>query len=182
MKNFLLLFIVTVFGVSSAYAGTAVVNTPGDGFLALRSEPSAVQGIRLEKIPHATSIVLGECANTSATENWCKTTYQGQTGWVLDKYIIKEHSGLETNYSEINSILRTVKKECPPIWCKSKIRKIIGSYASVIFICKKKECENDLAFLKKNGSEWVLVDQGTGVTSEDLIRYGFPIDVARELE
>jgi len=69
---------------------TGVVNTPGDGFLALRSEPSANQGSRLFKIPHATSLNIGECVSNSRAEHWCKTTYQGQTGWVLDRYIIKE--------------------------------------------------------------------------------------------
>ncbi len=66
------------------------VNSPGDGFLALRSEPSVSAGARLAKIPHGTPIELGNCTpNTSGSGNWCRANYGGQSGWVLDRYIAK---------------------------------------------------------------------------------------------
>ena len=90
MKKAIIPLLMSAITTSLAFGETVVVNTPGDGFLALRSEPSAKQGIRLDKIPHASFLSLGECVVTSATEHWCKTTYQGQNGWVLDRYVIKE--------------------------------------------------------------------------------------------
>ncbi len=66
----------------------AVVNTPGDGFLALRSEPTIKSGKRLAKIPHGTTIRLGVCQPASDGSAWCQTTYNGVTGWVLDRYLL----------------------------------------------------------------------------------------------
>lgn len=37
------------------------VNSPGDGFLALRSAPSSETGSRLAKIPHGTAFTIGAC-------------------------------------------------------------------------------------------------------------------------
>jgi hypothetical protein len=61
----------------SAYADTATVNTPGDGFLALRSEPSTKQGVRPGKIPHGTLLDLGGCVRHSATQRWCIPSTRG---------------------------------------------------------------------------------------------------------
>ncbi len=66
----------------------AVVNTPGDGFLALRSEPTIKSGKRLAKIPHGTKISLGDCQPASDGSHWCQTTYNGVTGWVFDRYLL----------------------------------------------------------------------------------------------
>ena len=66
----------------------ATVNSPGDGFLALRSNPNTNMGSRLLKIPHATDLVLGECVSTSESGRWCKTSYQGQNGWVSSRYLL----------------------------------------------------------------------------------------------
>jgi len=63
------------------------VNTPGDGFLALRSEPSAKTGVRLAKIPHGTQLSLGTCTPSSKGSNWCQASYNGFNGWVLDQYV-----------------------------------------------------------------------------------------------
>lgn len=61
---------------------TASVNTPGDGFLALRSEPSIRCGKRLLKIPHNTVLTLDECVTSEADGRWCRTGFQGEVGWV----------------------------------------------------------------------------------------------------
>lgn len=71
-----------------ACAELATVNTPGDGFLSLRSDPGTRSGVRLLKIPHGTALELGTCLPTPDGSHWCQTRYAGQTGWVLDKYLI----------------------------------------------------------------------------------------------
>lgn len=70
----------------------AVVNTPGDGFLALRNEPTIKSGRRLAKIPHGTPLQLGVCQPTSVGSHWCQTTYNGVTGWVLDRYLLPNNA------------------------------------------------------------------------------------------
>lgn len=72
--------------------GPVMINTPGDGFLALRSEPTTKSGRRLAKIPHGTQIWLGECRSASNGAHWCQTTFQGFTGWVLDRYVVSIES------------------------------------------------------------------------------------------
>jgi hypothetical protein len=67
----------------------ATVNSPGDGFLALRSEPSVRSGSRLARIPHKTVIELSGCTPDPAGGNWCRTRYGGQSGWVLDLYVVR---------------------------------------------------------------------------------------------
>lgn len=74
-------------GSQQQYPNVARVHTPGDGFLALRSEPSAQEGFRLNKIPHGTSVTLESCAPSNIRYHWCRTTYQGQSGWVFDRYL-----------------------------------------------------------------------------------------------
>jgi len=71
---------------------TRIVNTPVDGFLSLRSEPSTSQGKRLLKIPHGTLLQAGDCVSTTRAQRWCRTTYQGQSGWVLDRYLTSGNS------------------------------------------------------------------------------------------
>ena len=61
---------------------TAVVNTPGDGFLSVRSEPSTQQGERLAKIPNGTELALDDYVRPSATQRRCRVVSQGQEGWV----------------------------------------------------------------------------------------------------
>lgn len=72
-------------GVSSI----ATVHTPGDGFLALRSEPTIRRGKRLLKIPHATVLTLSECVTPPGDGRWCRTTFQGQVGWVFERYLVR---------------------------------------------------------------------------------------------
>ncbi len=75
---------------SSACIGSrlnAIVNSPDDGFLALRSNPSSKNGRLLIKIPHSTRLVLGECLPISGNEKWCKATYDNKNGWVSARYV-----------------------------------------------------------------------------------------------
>jgi Bacterial SH3 domain len=79
-------------GFSSDDLPTARVNSPADGFLALRSEPDAETGERLAQIPHGTVITLENCEKEkvkigSRTGRWCMVTYRGQTGWVFDAWL-----------------------------------------------------------------------------------------------
>lgn len=71
---------------------TARANSPGDGFLALRSEPSSETGERIAKIPHgATMTVLGCPKSSNAGKmsgHWCQVIYNGQSGWAFDAYMI----------------------------------------------------------------------------------------------
>ncbi len=68
--------------------GRAVrANSPGDGFLALRSAPSSQTGQRILKIPHGATIVLGECLSSSGKGRWCRTSYGGYSGWVYDAFV-----------------------------------------------------------------------------------------------
>ncbi|MEZ5308244.1 MAG: hypothetical protein R2684_13950 [Pyrinomonadaceae bacterium] len=73
----------------------ARVNSPKDGFLALRSHPDSERGQRLTKIPHNAVIVIGACQSKpirigSKTGRWCRTAYAGKIGWVFDAWLIKE--------------------------------------------------------------------------------------------
>ena len=68
---------------------TARVHTPGDGFLALRSEPTIRSGRRVLKIPHGTLVTLGECVSRPNDGRWCRTSFKGQSGWVFDRYLVR---------------------------------------------------------------------------------------------
>ena len=71
---------------------TARVNSPADGFLALRSEPDAETGERLAQIPHGSVVTLENCEKQKVkignrSGRWCMVTYEGQTGWVSDAWL-----------------------------------------------------------------------------------------------
>ena len=68
-------------------ADTATVNTPGDGFLALRSEPSIRRGGRLDKVPHGTVLTLDECRTWPQDGRWCRTRFRDRTGWAFERYL-----------------------------------------------------------------------------------------------
>ena len=71
---------------------TARVNSPGDGFLALRTLPNSEIGERILKIPHASIISVGACGPlvtpAKRSGRWCQATYDGYKGWVFDAYLI----------------------------------------------------------------------------------------------
>lgn len=71
---------------------TARVNSPNDGFLALRDKPDADYGVRLAKIPHGTVVTLEDCQRqrvtiSGRTGRWCMVTFDGTTGWVFDAWL-----------------------------------------------------------------------------------------------
>lgn len=73
--------------------GYARVNSPRDGFLALRSEPSADRGIRAEKIPHGKTIRLHSCGKLTVVGGrkgrWCQVVYRDYIGFAFDAYLIR---------------------------------------------------------------------------------------------
>lgn len=71
---------------------TATVNSPSDGFLALRNLPSADIGDRIAKIPHGSTIKVLTCSDQSVnvgsrSGHWCLVTYRTQSGWVFDAWL-----------------------------------------------------------------------------------------------
>ena len=71
---------------------TARVNSPGDGFLALRTFPSSDVGTRILQIPHGALVTVGGCLNSIRTGNktgrWCRASYNGYSGWVFDAFLV----------------------------------------------------------------------------------------------
>lgn len=71
------------------------VDSPRDGYLALKSEPCiAPCGRTLFKIPHGTTLSLGTCKDNFEMADrrrgrWCYTSYAGQTGWVFDGFVTR---------------------------------------------------------------------------------------------
>lgn len=75
----------------SGYA-TAKVNSPNDGFLALRSQPSVETGAQLLKIPHGATVVLNNCEKITVkidgrNGRWCAVEYAGKDGWVFSAWL-----------------------------------------------------------------------------------------------
>ncbi len=71
---------------------SVLINSPNDGFLALRSAPNHKTGTILAKIPHAATIVIGSCQNQKVkigknSGHWCRTTYNGVNGWIFDAFV-----------------------------------------------------------------------------------------------
>ena len=70
---------------------TARVNSPGDGFLAMREEPDADSPM-LARIPHGSTVTLENCEKQKTTISgksgrWCMVTYGDETGWVFDAWL-----------------------------------------------------------------------------------------------
>ncbi len=71
----------------------ARVNSPNDGFLALRSSPGAKDGNQVLQIPHGAIVAVGDCQGYITTAGrrggrWCKVYYAGQQGWAFDAFLI----------------------------------------------------------------------------------------------
>lgn len=70
---------------------TARANSPGDGFLALRSEPNSETGYRVAKIPHGANLTVLGCPKSSNVGKmpgrWCQVVYDGQIGWAFDAFM-----------------------------------------------------------------------------------------------
>lgn len=71
---------------------TARANSPRDGFLALRDEPSSTSGYQIAKIPHGASLTVIACPKSSSVGKtagrWCQVVYNGQPGWAFDAFMI----------------------------------------------------------------------------------------------
>lgn len=69
----------------------ATVNSPNDGFLALRTMPSSDIGERITKIPDGATITVGFCGPVmpamKPSGRWCQARYNGSFGWVFDAYL-----------------------------------------------------------------------------------------------
>lgn len=75
-------------------AGTpARVNSPGDGFLALRTAPNTKTGERIVKIPHGVIVNIVGCRGIVTGKKkrgrWCQVEYNGQKGWAFDAYLVR---------------------------------------------------------------------------------------------
>jgi hypothetical protein len=70
-----------------SFPAYVTVNSPRDGFLALRSEPSAAVGFRVAAIPHNSQIMLEGCQPQPPGARWCRASYGGLSGWVFDQYV-----------------------------------------------------------------------------------------------
>lgn len=75
-------------------SGTAArVSSPGDGFLALRSEPNSDTGYRILQIPHGATVKILGCQGFTEkvggrTGRWCRINYDGYTGWAFDGWLV----------------------------------------------------------------------------------------------
>ena len=74
---------------------TARVNSPGDGFLALRDKPHAGFGNRLAKIPHGATVTIENCGPLQKrlggrVGRWCTVTWNNQTGYVFDAFLDRQ--------------------------------------------------------------------------------------------
>ena len=76
----------------STTTATARVDSPGDGFLALRTLPSSEMGDRILKIPHGSTVVIGACGPVitpvKRRGRWCQASYNGYDGWLFDAYLV----------------------------------------------------------------------------------------------
>jgi Bacterial SH3 domain. len=80
-------------GLNESGKVTARVAQTGDGFLALRTEPSVENGTRLEKIPSGAVVEIEDCQRNYQTISgkrgrWCLVTYEERLGWVFDAWLI----------------------------------------------------------------------------------------------
>lgn len=70
---------------------TARADSPRDGFLALRSEPSSETGYRIAQIPHGAQLTVLACPRPSNVGKmpgrWCQVVYNGQAGWAFDGFM-----------------------------------------------------------------------------------------------
>jgi hypothetical protein len=81
--------------VSQVVTGVATVNSPRDGYLALKSEPCVAPcGVTYVKIPHGTRINLESCKTAVELADrrpghWCYTSYGGVSGWIFDGFVTR---------------------------------------------------------------------------------------------
>lgn len=74
------------------FTAKGIVDSPGDGFLALRTTPDAERGIRIAKIPHGAEVKIMNCEKNAVvvggrSGRWCQVEYNGTNGWVFDAWL-----------------------------------------------------------------------------------------------
>ena len=66
------------------------VNSPGDGWLALRSGPNSGSRL-LVRIPHGSVVQVDYCGSVVRSGKlrgrWCEVVYKGRKGWSFDYYL-----------------------------------------------------------------------------------------------
>jgi len=69
---------------------TARVNSPSDGFLALRAAPDAETGAMILKIPQGSTVTVLSCLPKAPGKKgrWCRVDYNGNLGWAFDGLLI----------------------------------------------------------------------------------------------
>jgi len=71
---------------------TATVNSPRDGFLAIRSQPSEDYGERLAKVPHGSDVLVTSCLERQVqvagrSGRWCLVVWEDHAGWAFDGFL-----------------------------------------------------------------------------------------------
>ena len=71
----------------------ATVNSPNDGFLALRTEPDPDTGTRIAKIPDGAQVAVALCQDDRVTiggrtGKWCLVGWGNYVGWVFDAFLV----------------------------------------------------------------------------------------------
>lgn len=112
---------------------SAFVNTPDDGFLALRTHPNTKTGNLLAEIPHATHLTVGECISVSARDRWCKTSYKEFNGWVSGRYLDTRGTTIDTGW-----ILQVAS-----LTDSTKARTMVGEMAAIGFPAFVEKAEID---------------------------------------
>ena len=99
---------------------TRYVDAPGDGYLALRSEPSVDSGERLRRIPHGASIEITDCGRSDTIGGrrgaWCATRYDGTGGWVFDGYLAVRASDVATRSTRPGLVGRVTIARSTTVW------------------------------------------------------------------
>jgi Bacterial SH3 domain len=71
---------------------TARVNSPHDGFLAMRSLPNSQTGTQIVQIPHGATVTVSGCQDpiviSGRRGRWCQVAYDGFTGWAFDAWLM----------------------------------------------------------------------------------------------
>ena len=84
------------------------VNTPNQGTLNMRAEPSTTAKV-LAQIPNGTQLEV-----QITTETWSEVTYNGNKGYVMNKYLGENKSiskaDLQKIYDSLKSTLATIEK------------------------------------------------------------------------
>jgi hypothetical protein len=70
----------------------ARVNSPNDGFLALRTAPNAKTGVQILQIPHGATVNVLACQSATTIGDrrgrWCRVIYNGRQGWAFDAFLV----------------------------------------------------------------------------------------------